>query len=140
LRKTRSALQSIIPVSTSLAKGIERILPHMAGKFETLAIRVPTTNVSIMDITLNVKAATDADRVNAMLVEASRESLAGILGTSDEQLVSCDFNHDPRSAIIDLPQTRVSGRHLVKIQAWFDNEWGYSNRMLDTAIAALTAG
>lgn len=139
LRKTRSALQSIIPVSTSLAKGIERILPHMAGKFETLAMRVPTTNVSMMDITLNVNQPTDVHRVNGMLVAASQGALDGILGCSDEQLVSCDFNHDPRSAIIDLPQTRVSGRHLVKIQAWFDNEWGYSNRMLDTTLAALTA-
>jgi D-erythrose 4-phosphate dehydrogenase len=139
LRKTRSALQSIIPVSTSLAKGIARILPHMANRFETLAIRVPTINVSIMDITVSVKKKTDAEAVNALLTHAAATSLSGILGVSDEQLVSCDFNHDPRSAIIDLPQTRVSGSHLIKIQAWFDNEWAYANRMLDTTIAALDA-
>ena len=139
LRKTRSALQSIIPVSTSLAKGISRILPDMEGKFETLAIRVPTTNVSIMDITLLGKSDTTAHAVNEMLSHAAENGLNGILGVSDDQLVSCDFNHDPRSVVIDLPQTRVSGRRLVKIQAWFDNEWGYSNRMLDTTIAALTA-
>ncbi|HKL00296.1 MAG TPA: glyceraldehyde 3-phosphate dehydrogenase NAD-binding domain-containing protein [Desulfotignum sp.] len=139
LRKTRSALQSIIPVSTSLAKGIARILPHMAGRFETLAIRVPTVNVSIMDITVSLNKKTDADAVNALLTHAAANNLSGILGVSDEQLVSCDFNHDPRSAIIDLHQTRVSGRHLVKIQAWFDNEWAYANRMLDTTIAALDA-
>jgi D-erythrose 4-phosphate dehydrogenase len=138
LRKTRSALQSIIPVSTSLEKGIVRILPQMEGKFETLAIRVPTTNVSLMDITLLVKLDTSADAVNQMLKAAARQ-FKGILGVCDEQLVSCDFNHDPRSAIIDLPQTRVSGKRLIKIQAWFDNEWGYSNRMLDTTIAALEA-
>ncbi|MBA3012357.1 MAG: erythrose-4-phosphate dehydrogenase [Proteobacteria bacterium] len=139
LRKTRSALQSIIPVSTSLEKGIVRILPLMKGKFQTLAIRVPTTNVSIMDITLLVKADTSSPAVNALLTRASETEFKGILGVSDEQLVSCDFNHDPRSAIIDLPQTRVSGKRLIKIQAWFDNEWGYSNRMLDTTLAALEA-
>jgi len=139
LRKTRSALQSIIPVSTSLARGIARILPHLAGRFETLAIRVPTVNVSMMDITVTVNTDTDARQVNDLLVQASKNILSGILGVSDEQLVSCDFNHDPRSAVIDLPQTRVSGRRLVKIQAWFDNEWAYANRMLDTTIAALQA-
>ena len=137
LRKTRSALQSIIPVTTSLAKGIGRILPHLDNRFETLAIRVPTTNVSIMDIALVVAADTDADQINDLLSRAADSDLKGILGVNDEQLVSCDFNHDPRSAIVDLPQTRVSGSRLVKIQAWFDNEWGYSNRMLDTTIAAL---
>ncbi|MCG8618661.1 MAG: erythrose-4-phosphate dehydrogenase [Desulfobacterales bacterium] len=139
LRKTRSALQSIIPVSTSLEKGIGRILPHLEGCFETLAIRVPTTNVSIMDITLTVAADTDASAVNQMLTQSAGAELNGILGVSDEELVSCDFNHDPRSAIVDLPQTRVSGGRMVKIQAWFDNEWGYSNRMLDTTIAAMAA-
>ncbi len=139
LRKTRSALQSIIPVSTSLAKGIVRILPHMAGRFETLAIRVPTTNVSIMDIALVSKFDTDSLFINQMLTRASKTRFQGVLGVSDEQLVSCDFNHDPRSAIIDLLQTRVSGKRLIKIQAWFDNEWGYSNRMLDTTLAALEA-
>lgn len=139
LRKTRSALQSIIPVSTSLAKGIARILPHLAGRFETLAIRVPTVNVSMMDITVTVNRDTSVRQVNDLLDHASQNALSGILGVSDEQLVSCDFNHDPRSAVIDLPQTRVSGRRLVKIQAWFDNEWAYANRMLDTTIAALEA-
>nr|WP_319392723.1 glyceraldehyde 3-phosphate dehydrogenase NAD-binding domain-containing protein [uncultured Desulfobacter sp.] len=137
LRKTRSALQSIIPVTTSLAKGVGRILPHLDDRFETLAIRVPTTNVSIMDIALVVAADTDADQINALLTRAAESDLKGILGVNDEQLVSCDFNHDSRSAIVDLSQTRVSGSRLVKIQAWFDNEWGYSNRMLDTTIAAL---
>ncbi len=137
LRKTRSAIQSIIPVSTSLEKGISRILPEMAGKFETLAIRVPTTNVSIMDIALWVGTDTTAEAVNQMLIQASETHLEGILGVSDEELVSCDYNHDPRSCIIDLPQTRVSGTRMVKLQAWFDNEWGYSNRMLDTTLAAL---
>ncbi len=139
LRKTRSALQSIIPVSTELEKGITRILPSMADKFESLAIRVPTINVSIMDITLVVKTDTNVQKVNAMLTHASKNELNNIMGVTDENLVSCDFNHDDRSSIVDLHQTRVSKNHLVKIQAWFDNEWGYSNRMLDTALAALDA-
>ena len=140
LRKTRSALQSIIPVNTALEIGISKILPAMAGKFETLAIRVPTTNVSIMDIALLVRTDTTARSVNEVLTRASKNSLEGILGVNDELLVSCDFNHDPRSAIIDVAQTRVSKNRLVKVQAWFDNEWGYSNRMLDTTIAAFNAG
>lgn len=139
LRKTRSALLSIIPVSTALEKGISKILPSMEGKFETLAIRVPTTNVSIMDIALMVKTDTDINTVNRALTFASESGLKDILGVTDEHLVSCDFNHDPRSSIIDLHQTRVSKKRLVKIQAWFDNEWGYSNRMLDTTIAAFKA-
>lgn len=139
LRKTRSALQSIIPVSTELEKGITKILPSMADKFESLAIRVPTINVSIMDITVMVKTGTDVPKVNAMLTNASDKELKNIMGVTDENLVSCDFNHDTRSSIVDLHQTRVSRGCLVKIQAWFDNEWGYSNRMLDTAIAALEA-
>lgn len=140
LRKTRSALQSIIPVNTALEKGISRILPSMAGKFETLAIRVPTTNVSIMDITVLVRMDTNAASVNQALRKASEGKLKGILGVTNEHLVSCDFNHDSRSSVIDMHQTRVSRQRLVKIQAWFDNEWGYSNRMLDTTIAAFASG
>ncbi|MCD4720792.1 MAG: erythrose-4-phosphate dehydrogenase [Desulfobacula sp.] len=139
LRKTRSALLSIIPVSTALEKGISKILPSMEGKFETLAIRVPTINVSIMDIALMVKTDTDIQAVNHALINASESELKDVLGVTDEHLVSCDFNHDPRSSIIDLHQTRVSKKRLVKIQAWFDNEWGYSNRMLDTTITAFEA-
>lgn len=139
LRKTRSALQSIIPVNTALEKGISKILPSLEGKFESLAIRVPTTNVSIMDITLSVKTDTDIKTVNRILRLASENGLRDIMGVSDEYLVSCDFNHDSRSSIIDLHQTRVSQKRLVKIQTWFDNEWGYSNRMLDTTIAAFNA-
>jgi len=139
LRKTRSAIQSIIPVNTELEKGITRILPSMADKFESLAIRVPTINVSIMDIALVIKTDTDAHEVNNILIRASEDELKDIMGVTDENLVSCDFNHDARSSIVDLHQTRVSRGRLVKIQAWFDNEWGYSNRMLDTAIAAIEA-
>jgi len=137
LRKTRSALQSIIPVNTGLHRGIGRIMPELEGRFESLAIRVPTTNVSLMDLNVMVAKDTNVERVNRMLKRASEKELAGILGFSDEELVSCDFNHDSRSAIVDGNQTRVSGSRLVKLQVWFDNEWGFSNRMLDTALAMI---
>jgi glyceraldehyde-3-phosphate dehydrogenase type I len=139
LRKTRSALLSIIPIHTALEKGIAKILPVMTGKFETLAIRVPTANVSIMDITLLVNTDTNRTAVNEALAKAAESELKDILGVTEEALVSRDFNHDSRSAVIDLHQTRVSKNRLVKVQAWFDNEWGYSNRMLDTTIAAFDA-
>jgi D-erythrose 4-phosphate dehydrogenase len=139
LRKTRSALQSIIPVNTALEKGISKIVPSMEGKFETLAIRVPVINVSIMDITLLLNIDTSVEKINKALIKASKGELKDIMGVTDENLVSCDFNHDARSSIVDLHQTRVSKGRLVKIQAWFDNEWGYSNRMLDTTISAFKA-
>lgn len=138
-RKTRSAIRSIIPVSTELHKGIERIMPSLKGKFETLAIRVPTVNVSLMDLNVLVGQDTTAEAVNHLLIESSRDGLGGVLGYSAEPLVSCDFNHDSRSAIVDGDQTRVSGTRLVKILTWFDNEWGFANRMLDTTIAAMSS-
>ncbi|MCF8068931.1 MAG: type I glyceraldehyde-3-phosphate dehydrogenase [Desulfobacterales bacterium] len=140
LRKTRSAIRSIIPVNTELNRGIERIVPSLAGKFETLAIRVPTVNVSLMDLNVMVNRDTTADEINNILRKAAEGPLKGILGYTDEQLVSCDFNHDARSAIVDSIQTRVSGTRMVKILTWFDNEWGFANRMLDTTLAAMAAG
>ncbi len=133
LRLTRSAFQSIIPVETTLAKGIERILPSMAGKFEAQAIRVPTINVSAIDLTITVQKACSAEDVNQIIKAASSSLPSEVLGYTDEPLASCDFNHDPCSAIVDLGQTKVSGSHLVKILVWFDNEWAYANRMLDVA-------
>lgn len=137
LRKTRSAIQSIIPVTTELHKGIERLLPQMKDKIETLAIRVPTTDVSLMDANLLVERDTDINEVNQLIQEYAANGLKGVLGYSDEELVSCDFIRDSRSSIVDLSQTRVAGKRLVKILTWFDNEWGYSNRMLDTTLTAL---
>ena len=123
LRKTRSAMQSIIPVDTELAKGITRILPELSGKLAAQAIRVPTVNVSAIDLTVTVKKATAAEAVNVVIREASGRLPENILGYTDEPLASCDFNHDPRSAIVDLNQTRVAGDKLVKLLIWFDNEW-----------------
>lgn len=134
LRRTRSAFQSVIPVSTGLARGIERLLPELAGRIQAKAVRVPTVNVSCLDITLQVGRDTDAREVNGVLREAaSQGSLRGLLAYTELPHASCDFNHDPHSAIVDASQTRVSGPRLVNLLAWFDNEWGFANRMLDVA-------
>lgn len=130
LRKTRAAGQSIIPVDTGLAAGIGRILPQLRTKFAARALRVPTTNVSAMELSITVAGQPSVEAVNQALLQASQGELAGILGFSDEPLASCDYNHDPRSAIVDAGQTRVSGS-MVNVLLWFDNEWGYANRMLD---------
>jgi D-erythrose 4-phosphate dehydrogenase len=135
LRLTRAASQSIIPVDTKLAAGIERILPKFAGKFEAIAVRVPTVNVTAMDLSVTLDTATDIEGVNQVLIEAQHGALAGILDYTDQPLVSCDFNHAPHSCIVDGTQTRVSHKHLVKTLVWCDNEWGFANRMLDTCHA-----
>jgi D-erythrose 4-phosphate dehydrogenase len=133
LRKTRSAMQSIIPVDTGLARGIERILPALAGRFEAQAMRVPTVNVSAIDLSVLLQRDTDRTTLNALVRAGAAQHFEGVLGCTDEPLASCDFNHDPRSAVVDLEQTRVAGRRLAKLLVWFDNEWGYANRMLDVA-------
>ena len=138
LRKTRSAVTSIIPVDTGLARGIERILPHLANKFEAQAMRVPTVNVSAIDLSVQLHQSVTQAQVNALLESAAANEFAGILGYTEEPLASCDYNHDPRSGIVDASQTRVAGGKLVKILIWFDNEWGFANRMLDVT-EALTA-
>ena len=134
LRRTRSAFQSVIPVSTGLAKGIERLLPELAGRIQAKAVRVPTLNVSCLDITLTTARDTDAAHVNRILREAATSGpLKGLLAYTELPHASCDFNHDPHSAIVDASQTRVSGPRLVNLLAWFDNEWGFANRMIDVA-------
>ncbi|MEH6586737.1 MAG: type I glyceraldehyde-3-phosphate dehydrogenase [Halioglobus sp.] len=133
LRKTRAASQSIIPVDTGLALGVERVLPEMKGRFSAQALRVPTLNVSAMDLTIQTQTDTDVAAVNRALHDAAQSRFAGVLGYTEEPLASCDFNHDLRSSIIDASQTRVSGNRLVKVLTWFDNEWAYANRMLDVA-------
>ncbi len=133
LRKTRAASQSIIPVDTALARGVGRILPELAGRFTAQALRVPTLNVSALDLTLQVQSDTDEQQVNRLLHEAAQSGYERVLGYTEEPLASCDYNHDARSGIVDASQTRVSGRRLVKVLVWFDNEWAYANRMLDVA-------
>lgn len=133
LRLTRSALHSIIPVDTGLAKGIDRLLPHLAGRFECLHIRVPTINVSAMDLSLNVRKTATVDEINTFFRKASTGALKGLVGYTEEPQVSVDFNTDPRSSIVDGTQTKVCGNTLIKIFCWFDNEWGFANRMLDVS-------
>lgn len=135
LRRTRAASQSIIPVDTRLAAGIARILPQFADRFEAIAVRVPTINVTAIDLSVTVKQAVKPIEVNDLLQKSARESFRGIVDYTELPLVSIDFNHDPHSAIVDGTQTRVSGQHLIKTLVWCDNEWGFANRMLDTTLA-----
>ncbi|WP_036217549.1 type I glyceraldehyde-3-phosphate dehydrogenase [Marinospirillum minutulum] len=134
LRLTRSAMASIIPVETGLAKGIYRLLPHLEGRIASTHLRVPTLNVSAMDLTLCVQRDTTVAEINQLLRNASEGALQGIMGYTEEPNASVDFNHDPRSSIVDATQTHVAGKRLVKLLCWFDNEWGFANRMLDIAI------
>ncbi|WP_166839902.1 erythrose-4-phosphate dehydrogenase [Rheinheimera pleomorphica] len=137
LRRTRAASQSIIPVDTKLALGIERILPKFAGRFEAIAVRVPTLNVTAMDLSVTLHQDVSITAVNQVLQQARFGALAGILDYTEEPLVSVDFNHDAHSCIVDGSQTRVSHKRLVKCLVWCDNEWGFANRMLDTAAAMM---
>jgi glyceraldehyde 3-phosphate dehydrogenase/D-erythrose 4-phosphate dehydrogenase len=131
LRKTRSAINSMIPVDTGLARGIERFLPQLGGRFEAQAMRVPTANVSAIDLSVVLARDVSTEEVNNALCHAAATQFHGVLGYTEELLASCDFNHDSRSGIVDAGQTRVAGKRLAKILVWFDNEWGYANRMLD---------
>lgn len=134
LRRTRAAVQSIIPVETGLARGIARLMPELANKFESLHMRVPTLNVSALDVTLQLKQAVTAGQVNSLLQQVAETELQGVLAFTQEPHASVDFNHDPHSGVVDGTQTRVSNGSLVKLMIWFDNEWGFANRMLDTAL------
>jgi glyceraldehyde 3-phosphate dehydrogenase len=140
LRRARSASMSMIPTKTGAAAAVGLVLPALNGKLDGYALRVPTINVSVVDLTFFAGRATSVDEVNALLKAASEGALGGVLGYNTAPLVSVDFNHDPRSSVFDSTQTRVSpdGR-LVKVLSWYDNEWGFSNRMLDTALAMMSA-
>ncbi|MCK0104906.1 glyceraldehyde 3-phosphate dehydrogenase NAD-binding domain-containing protein [Marinobacter sp. S0848L] len=138
LRRTRSALHNMVPVDTGLARGIERLMPHMEGRFSSVAIRVPTLNVSAIDMVVNVRERTDVTAVNQLLKSVAEGPLAGILDYTDELLASSDFNHDSHSGVVDGGQTRVTGGTMVKVLCWFDNEWGFANRMLNVSQAWLS--
>ncbi|MFS2220983.1 erythrose-4-phosphate dehydrogenase [Pantoea sp. B65] len=140
LRRTRAASQSIIPVDTRLAAGITRIFPKFNDRFEAIAVRVPTINVTAIDLSVSVRNAVNASEVNALLQNASEGAFSGIVDYTELPLVSIDFNHDPHSAIVDGTQTRVSGQHLIKTLVWCDNEWGFANRMIDTTLAMAASG
>jgi glyceraldehyde 3-phosphate dehydrogenase len=136
LRRARSATMSQIPTKTGAAAATGLVLPDLKGKLDGYSIRVPTINVSLVDLTFNAKRATSVEEVNKLMKEAAASGpLKGVLAYSDEQLVSSDFNHDPHSSIFDSTLTKIIDGTLVKVFAWYDNEWGFSNRMLDTTIA-----
>jgi len=138
LRRARAAAVSMIPTSTGAAKAIGLVLPALQGKLDGLAIRVPTANVSVVDLTATVEKDADDKSINAAMKAAAEGALKGILEYSEAPLVSIDLNGNPHSSIFDAPLTKVSGKRLVKIFSWYDNEWGYSNRLAD--IAAFVAG
>ena len=138
LRRARSATQSMIPTKTGAAAAVGLVLPELNGKLDGYAIRVPTINVSIVDLSFIAARDTTADEVNAIMKEASNGALKGILTYNTEPLVSVDYNHNPASSNFESTLTKVSGR-LVKVSSWYDNEWGFSNRMLDTTVALMGA-
>ena len=135
LRRARSAVMSMIPTSTGAAKAVGLVLPELAGKLDGTSIRVPTPNVSVVDFKFRSKKKTTAEAVNAAIVKAANGKLKGVLATSAVPAVSIDYNHNPSSSTFDLTQTQVIDGRFVRVMAWYDNEWGFSNRMSDTAIA-----
>lgn len=139
LRRARATALSMIPTKTGAAAAVGLVLPELAGRLDGFAIRVPTPNVSMVDLTFEAARDTSVDEIHSVLRKASEGALKNILGYNDGPLVSIDFNHDPRSSIYESHLTRVSGGNLVKVCSWYDNEWGFSNRMLDTTIALMNA-
>ena len=138
LRRARSATMSMIPTKTGAAAAVGLVLPELNGRLDGYAMRVPTINVSVVDLSFIAARQTSVDEVNQLLKAASEGPLRGILACNHEPLVSVDFNHHPASSIFDATLTKVSGR-LVKVSSWYDNEWGFSNRMLDTTMALMNA-
>ena len=138
LRRARAAGHNMIPTKTGAASALGLVLPELNGKLDGYAIRVPTINVSIVDLTFIAARDTTVDEINGVMQAAADGELQGILGVNTAPLVSSDFNHDPRSSIYDATLTKVAGR-LVKVSSWYDNEWGFSNRMLDVAVALAEA-
>lgn len=139
LRRARSATQSMIPTKTGAAAAVGLVLPELNGKLDGYAVRVPTINVSLVDLTFNAARDTSVEEISEIIRNAANGELEGILAYNDEPLVSIDFNHNPGSSIFEASQTKVIGGRLVKVLAWYDNEWGFSNRMLDTTIALIGA-
>ena len=139
-RRARAASQSLIPTSTGAAKAVGLVLPELNGKLDGTSIRVPTPNVSLIDFKFDAVRDTDVAEINGAIQKAAAGSLKGILDTNDEPLVSIDFNHNPASSIFDLTQTQVLEGKFVRVLSWYDNEWGFSNRMSDTAIAMAALG
>ena len=132
-RRARAASQSIIPASTGAAKAVGLVLPELQGRLDGTAVRIPTPNVSMIDLVFNAKKKTDIESINNAMIRASRKELKGVLAVENKPLVSIDFNHNPHSSIFDLTQTQVIKGKLGRVLSWYDNEWGFANRMSDTA-------
>jgi len=139
LRRARSATMSMIPTTTGAAAAVGLVLPELNGKLDGYSMRVPTINVSVVDLSFSAARETTVDEINTLMKTAADGEMKGVLAYNDKPLVSIDFNHDPASSTYDSTQTRVLGGNLVKVIAWYDNEWGFSNRMLDTTIALMNA-
>ena len=139
LRRARSATQSMIPTSTGAAKAVGLVLPELNGKLDGFAMRVPTINVSVVDLTFTAARETSKEEIDSIMQAAAEQELKGILNYNEKPLVSSDFNHDPASSTYDAPLTKVIDGRLVKVLSWYDNEWGFSNRMLDTTVALMNA-
>ncbi len=135
LYRARAAALNIIPTSTGAAKAVGLVLPELAGRLDGVAIRVPTANVSVVDFKFVAKRATSKDEINNAVKRAAEQQLKGILGYTDQPNVSSDFNHDPHSSVFHMDQTKVIDGTFVRVMSWYDNEWGFSNRMIDTAVA-----
>lgn len=138
IRRARSATQSMIPTKTGAAAAVGLVLPELNGKLDGYAMRVPTINVSVVDLTFEASRETTVEEVNKIVLESSKNTLKGVLAYNNEPLVSIDFNHNPASSVFDATQTRIIG-NMVKVLSWYDNEWGFSNRMLDTTKAMMDA-
>jgi len=139
LRRARAGAQNIIPTKTGAAAAVGLVLPALKGRVDGFALRVPTMNVSLVDLTFTAERPTSRDEINQLMKDAANGPLKGVLAVNNEPLVSSDFNHDPASSTFDATQTRVIDGNLVKVLAWYDNEWGYSCRMLDAARAWMNA-
>ncbi len=139
LRRARSATMSMIPTKTGAAAAVGLVLPELNGKLDGFAVRVPTINVSVVDLTFQAARETSIEEINSLMKVAAEGVLKGVLAYNNEPLVSIDFNHDPASSTYDAGLTKIIDGTLVKIVAWYDNEWGFSNRMLDTTIALVNA-
>ncbi len=140
IRRARSATQSMIPTKTGAAAAVSLVLPELEGKLDGFAVRVPTINVSFVDLSATVSQDVTVEQVNEVLRNAAGGELKGVLAYTDEELVSVDYNHNPASSTVDSKLTKVAGGRLIKVCSWYDNEWGFSSRMLDSALAMANAG
>lgn len=140
IRRARSATTNMIPTKTGAAEAVGKVLPELDGRLSGFAVRVPTINVSFVDLSATVSKEVTVEQVNSVLKKAAEGELKGVLAYTEEELVSSDYNHNPVSSTVDSKLTKVAGSRLIKVCSWYDNEWGFSNRMLDTALALANAG